>query len=267
MEKSIFATLPPELRNNVYELTLQHTCVTISWRDERRAIVWSGEKARKSHPLAILETCRTIRGEATQLFYAINRFDLLGAEDEDKREMLEAFFTQIGRKNVKALQIPLTVHLGRYNMEDLESSENHLSRAMARLLFSVEVHTELQSVKVKATGTGAWWDSPLLGSQGQTTIELPLWKDEDIKGLQYEARRAIERAKAPVTGLRDLESLSEHYKRLENQFCRALCLLAAAIWLAEYRRAKVIESLQKELAAAETRLAVAKAASEARKKC
>ncbi|KAH9827447.1 hypothetical protein Tdes44962_MAKER02894 [Teratosphaeria destructans] len=201
MENSTFNTLPPELPNNV------------------RAIVWSGAKATQSHPLAILETCSTIRREATQLFYAINHFEPLSAEDEDKREMLEAFFVQIGRQNVKALQNPLIVHVGHYKHEDVSLMEIPLSRAMAQLLFSIEVHTKLPSVKVK-------------GHRHRSM-------GEDIKARWDEARLVIKQGGTPVAGSR---SLSEHYKRLDYQLSRALCLSAVAKMLIQYRRAKTVDT-------------------------
>lgn len=64
MENSSFSCLPPELRNEIYHLTLiEETPVRINTYNRR---VWK--------PSSLLQTCRQIRTEASPVYFGCNAF-------------------------------------------------------------------------------------------------------------------------------------------------------------------------------------------------
>jgi len=73
MNHSPLARLPPELRNNVYELALQQSnavtvCLTKSTMNHASRL------ANIDNTISLLQTCTQIRTEATQLFFSVNCF-------------------------------------------------------------------------------------------------------------------------------------------------------------------------------------------------
>lgn len=70
MDRSPFATLPPELRNTIYELDLSSPDRFELEVDGR---VHASDNVIRKY-LAITETCRVMRSESLALFYASNVF-------------------------------------------------------------------------------------------------------------------------------------------------------------------------------------------------
>jgi len=90
MESSIFATLPGELRNLIWEYALyEPTGVPIN-----------------THP-GLLQTCKAIRSEAEQMFYAVNHFQAVIQED-NIRPQVGKWLQNLGeakRKLIRGLQV------------------------------------------------------------------------------------------------------------------------------------------------------------------
>jgi len=82
MEKAAFGKLAPELRNRIYELTLSHEDAIRDGAmlpdNPPNASVASHEWAnRKTRHFALTQTCRAIRAESLQLYFARRSFILL----------------------------------------------------------------------------------------------------------------------------------------------------------------------------------------------
>jgi len=77
MNQSLFAKLPAELRNRIYEYTLRYgTPIVVEWFESTKTFRFTAND-RNIFPLALAGTCKRIRAECIQLFYAGNTFELL----------------------------------------------------------------------------------------------------------------------------------------------------------------------------------------------
>lgn len=116
MEASPFQKLLPELRNRVYELALVHDRpiqVSPNTTPEGQIKI-RGKLKDEYHLTTLLQTCKQIRSETTELFYAQNTFNVSWPEYPDiPRNELRAFkefTTQLGDSNSKALsEIKVTI--------------------------------------------------------------------------------------------------------------------------------------------------------------
>ncbi|KAK5124311.1 hypothetical protein LTR85_002014 [Meristemomyces frigidus] len=103
MDNSPLARLPPELRNDIYELALTHDRPYIIPTEQRRRSGLSGR--------GLMRTCRTVRAETTLLFYASNDFVFkcdsyysLGPKSHKCVKEFQAFAGTIGEANAAALR-------------------------------------------------------------------------------------------------------------------------------------------------------------------
>ena len=98
MNESPFSKLAPELRNSVYELVMSDdspVCITITEDGKRVA---RDVDSSIAHGVALTATCKQMRDECTQLFYACNEFHFTSVE------ALDTFCEIIGPLNVKVMQ-------------------------------------------------------------------------------------------------------------------------------------------------------------------
>ncbi|KAK4550180.1 hypothetical protein LTR36_003147 [Oleoguttula mirabilis] len=109
MENSPLARLPPELRNRIYELALKSDRpFTLVFKH----MLGQEPSAQQRHPTGLARTCKALRKEATQLFYAINAFEIQTDESPDYISTtccylvrnVRAFVDMIGASNACALR-------------------------------------------------------------------------------------------------------------------------------------------------------------------
>ncbi|KAK5713593.1 hypothetical protein LTR15_011293 [Elasticomyces elasticus] len=114
LTESPFLRLPPELRNSIYKLALQ--------QPEPASIRRLGKTESRQpssqlpyHATALTRTCKLIRGEATQLFYAINTFIILCEHVNHRYKLLLLcdFLDQIGQQNKSALR-SINIDIGSF---------------------------------------------------------------------------------------------------------------------------------------------------------
>ena len=103
MKHSPFSKLSPELRNRIYEYALKSDkpfdiTTTAPCGKPRNKMSYI-----QGNPLALATTCRVIKNECTQLFYANNTFKVTGDDTDHVFELLDKFCTTIGQANVDAL--------------------------------------------------------------------------------------------------------------------------------------------------------------------
>ncbi|KAK3686761.1 hypothetical protein LTR37_019511 [Vermiconidia calcicola] len=119
MDNSPLRTLPAELRNNIYELVLYRPeCIAISKENGRLQLQ---SEHQFEHITALTATCSEIRGEASPIFFAINRFKLLTDQFSRKRSLSDieargrAFLLRcaksIGQRNIQSLR-HVEIHIG-----------------------------------------------------------------------------------------------------------------------------------------------------------
>lgn len=78
MDNSPFNDLPAELRNRIYELALTQSCdILIGFKTARAgSITIVNADICNKHPLSLAQTCKRIRQECRQLFFAANVFSI-----------------------------------------------------------------------------------------------------------------------------------------------------------------------------------------------
>ncbi|KAK5725084.1 hypothetical protein LTR17_013283 [Elasticomyces elasticus] len=102
LTESLFLRLPPELRNSIYELVLQQP-EPIVIRRLGKALPESRQPSSHlpHHAKALTRTCKLIRRETAQLFYAINTFKFIC---DQEILLLCDFLDRIGQQNKEALR-------------------------------------------------------------------------------------------------------------------------------------------------------------------
>ncbi|GAB1741907.1 hypothetical protein NU219Hw_g7313t1 [Hortaea werneckii] len=106
MDNSPFTKLSAELRNEIYHLVLHSP--------EDFKIVYIGNiifedkvlrnENHQVQPLALTATCKALRTETLQLFYAINTFTFKFKHFDSLDDILEVFRDRIGNECVRALR-------------------------------------------------------------------------------------------------------------------------------------------------------------------
>lgn len=102
MNNSPLATLPAEIRNQIYYLALK--------RDRLYVINLIGlqhlerdKGSAEEHPLGLAQTCKAMKVECGPVFYAENKFVFKGYE-EDSLMVFRRFKSGIGARNLAALR-------------------------------------------------------------------------------------------------------------------------------------------------------------------
>ncbi|KAK5124150.1 hypothetical protein LTR85_001853 [Meristemomyces frigidus] len=121
MDDSPLAKLPPELRNNIYELALRYKePIVVSSADalhRRRAQIFS-PNGLDSGIFGLAMTCNAIRKECLLLYYSVNEFSLhtdgIGQGDDGLRP-LYLFRRIIGREAAMALRC-VTLRTNSYRL-------------------------------------------------------------------------------------------------------------------------------------------------------
>ncbi|KAI7229122.1 F-actin capping protein [Hortaea werneckii] len=106
MDNSPFTKLSAELRNDIYHLVL--------YSPEGFNITYIGNilfedkvlrnENNQVQPLALTATCKALRTETLQLFYAINTFTFKFKHFDSLQDILDAFMDRIGNDCVRALR-------------------------------------------------------------------------------------------------------------------------------------------------------------------
>lgn len=111
MERSPFAKLSPELRNQIYELVLRSNRATLELRDIK---TYNG----------LTQTCRQIRAESQPMLYAQNKFAF--TTSNTKLEKFSAFLEAIGAEiipQIRSLRL-LIIQRVPCRGEPLQCSQN-----------------------------------------------------------------------------------------------------------------------------------------------
>lgn len=106
MDNSPFTKLSAELRNEIYHLVL--------YSPEGFNITYIGNilfddkvlrnENHQVQPLALTATCKALRTETLQLFFAINAFTFKFKHFDSLQDILDAFMARIGSDCVRALR-------------------------------------------------------------------------------------------------------------------------------------------------------------------
>ena len=110
MDGSPLVKLPPEIRNNIYELVLKQTQLVVLEATSKNGVFadWrlAEDSPMESEMLALTKTCHHVHDESKQLFFAINTFELrLGHSTRQSYDYsFEDFCMQIGEVNASALR-------------------------------------------------------------------------------------------------------------------------------------------------------------------
>jgi hypothetical protein len=106
MDASPFSNLSPELRNKVYEYSLQQEQPILIKAYSTPKATKPEHRTNIAYPLGLTQSCREIRTECTKLFYAINTFTILVGDIESKTHVhrqFESFRTAIGCSNASLI--------------------------------------------------------------------------------------------------------------------------------------------------------------------
>lgn len=125
MENSPLNKISAELRNQIYELVLMHEHPISITADDYVSDLRATNFKLKSHPLALLHTCKQISNESTALFYGNNAFHFefpgrTADKDKDELCLVQRFCASIGDAALVGLR-DLRVHATR--MYDQWSSD------------------------------------------------------------------------------------------------------------------------------------------------
>lgn len=109
MDASPFGKLPPELRNRIYELSFSQSPRTLVLRDNSKGRSSTTDRQRKKPKKsaafpALIQICRAIRQESTQLYYANVRLDFHAEGATQARALFARFRKSIGKPNASALR-------------------------------------------------------------------------------------------------------------------------------------------------------------------
>lgn len=139
MENSALSTLPPELRNNIYELVVvgDHP-VKIMWptNTTHRFLYRKAPKFLTSTRSSLLQTCRQSRNEASPIYYSFNTFAFDENENEVRSEnLLVAWLTVLDSKQWQSLR-KIRLEDGGYGPEEVDGvvrdSRQYLKRYVER---------------------------------------------------------------------------------------------------------------------------------------
>lgn len=126
MDASPLAKLPPELRNTIYhEVLLQEDTIKLSFQPARNnnksRVVLSTR--RQNEFLALTLTCKPLRRETHDLFFAINSFEIEADGDASRsvtasipiHRFLDGITTLRARSAIKSLALHIGLYLPRYS--------------------------------------------------------------------------------------------------------------------------------------------------------
>ena len=108
MDRSTFATLPPELRDSIYDFVLQfpHDRVDLKDRGHGPSAGSILINASSYTRLGLLLACRQLHDEAVKRLYAANTFAITqNASDAPCEEIADAFITLIGESNAAEINL------------------------------------------------------------------------------------------------------------------------------------------------------------------
>ena len=104
MDSSLFATLPAESRNHIYQLALRWDKPYVLMPSYSTKETMKAEINGPKHPFGLAMTCKAVSSECFPVFYAENRFTLRGTADHTPLTVLDIFRRKIGERNAQALR-------------------------------------------------------------------------------------------------------------------------------------------------------------------
>ena len=111
MEDSPLGKLPAELRNRIYTFVFQRPSpIKILLRPPRKRSLTTDDETKEDKPTSLLLTCRQVNVECSQLFYAVNTFEIDNYDPNSLAKFPIKFFTQIGVGNCSAVQMVRVCH-------------------------------------------------------------------------------------------------------------------------------------------------------------
>ena len=117
MDQSPLSTLPPEIRNDIYVMALSQDSPITLVHLRRKGWKRLEEPSTKPNILALTKTCKNVRRECTQIFYAVNTFALRVANVDEIEQLLRLFRLHIGTTNDSALR-SVVIELARFVCKD-----------------------------------------------------------------------------------------------------------------------------------------------------
>ncbi|KAI7277425.1 hypothetical protein KC345_g6605 [Hortaea werneckii] len=192
MDASPLAKLPAELRNNIYhEVLLQEDTIKLSFEpagnNKKPRVLLSG--SRQQHQmLALTFTCKPLRRETQDLFFALNSFEIsvpetragTGTSSIPIHRFLDGVTTLSARSAIKSV----TLNIGQYYL-----GEKTLLGALTDLKRNLLTTYPCLPLRVRATVAGFYRDESLdieLDTQNLAlSIRSGLGKMEELrKGTQ-----------------------------------------------------------------------------------
>lgn len=178
MEHSPLGRLPPELRNNIYELVFkQMKPVTIFYLDG----AWN--RHHLTHDFALTKTCKQIHAETSQLFYSGSTFMLIAQNSNGEASPCpHSLISRMGEANTTAMR---TLHINLF----IACHRAHLLRSILRVVREIPERRELMAkcwveLRFRVHGVG-------LGRH----LRL-VWDPQDLKSVDTSRQQCLDRIDA-----------------------------------------------------------------------
>ena len=146
MDDSRLLRLPAEVRNYIYELVFKQTQPIVLGRVFKKGLFadWRllKDQSASNAILALPKTCKALRSECSQIFYAINAFifQLSHSSGRYSGKVLEDFYNQIGGINASALRT-VVVDVQRFSSFDISpfgTTERRLTSTLSSIINKVQ---------------------------------------------------------------------------------------------------------------------------------
>lgn len=192
MDNSPLATLPPELRNRVYELVLcSDKPVVITHHPGKGPRQRAAE--RHEHLLALTTTCKIIRSESTKMFYALNRFAIRKGTRSTARDVFNDFTRLIGLSNAESLRsVIFDVGTISYDGHYRDYHDRVGKNVQSARELAMENRRRLMSVAIKA-------DIMFPTGAGVSSLSFHISLD-DLAGSWKTARKRIKKSTVDSIG-------------------------------------------------------------------
>jgi hypothetical protein len=115
------STLPPELRNTIYEHILQHPRpITLTILSDTHGLCHLNIADTPSQCFNLTRVCKGLRNECLKLFYSLNSFTIIGSPTRNPCSILDRFRNTIGHEAASAIQ-KITLDIGTLSMDSFET--------------------------------------------------------------------------------------------------------------------------------------------------
>ncbi|KAI7496518.1 hypothetical protein KC357_g337 [Hortaea werneckii] len=131
MDASPLAKLPAELRNNIYhEVLLQQDTIKLTFKPAKNAIesrLLLNDSGCPRHLLALASTCKPLRSEAHDLFFAINSFEIhapifiFNSRISKASIPIHHFLSSVTTLSARLAMKSVTLNIGEYEANILDN--------------------------------------------------------------------------------------------------------------------------------------------------